>query len=445
MIVGILGLGHVGLPTALGFAENGWSVIGADRDSAKVAQVARGEAPFFEAGVQETLQRHLNSGLLQVTDSIPSAVESCDVLFVCVGTPQGDDGAADLSQLEGVAITIARNLNGYKLIVEKSTTPVRTAERLKRTISRYANGNHEFDVAVNPEFLQEGTALHNFLNPDRVVLGVETERARDLLLELYRPLVARSELAGDNPEDRLIVTDLNTAELIKHASNAFLATKISFINMVGDICEAARADVKEVARGLGMDPRIGPRFLGAGAGFGGYCLPKDLRAFVRIGELNGVDMSLLRAVENVNDERINKLMHKVHEALWVVQGKTIAIWGLSFKPDTDDIREAPSLKVVTRLLDEGAYLRLHDPLALAEFQEEFPEQVGRLEYYDSPYEAAAGADAIVLLTEWRDYLTVDLSQVRDTMEVPLLIDGRNLLDPAAVRSLGFEYHSMGRR
>ncbi len=445
MNVGVIGLGHVGLPTALGFAESGWNVAGADRDSSKVAQIARGEAPFFEAGVQETLRRHLDSGRFEVTGSISGVIESSDVLFVCVGTPQRDDGSADLSQLEGVAVTIAQHLNGYKLVVEKSTTPVRTAERLKRTISRYANGNTSFEVAVNPEFLQEGTALLDFLNPDRVVLGVETERGKDLLLELYHPLIARCAPNDPSAEDRLIITDLNTAELIKHASNAFLATKISFINMIGDLCEATGADVKEVAKGLGLDPRIGPKFLNAGVGFGGYCLPKDLRAFIRIGQTNGVDVRLLEAVEDINSQRIERLMHKVHEALWVLRGKTVAIWGLAFKPNTDDVREAPSLKVVARLLDEGAHLRLHDPSALPTFREVFPEEAGRLEYCPSPYDAAAGADAIVLLTEWDDYRSVELSQVFDVMKAPLIIDGRNALAPEAVRALGFEYHSMGRR
>ena len=489
MKIAVIGLGHVGLPTALGLAELGWEVVGADDDREKVARISRGEVPFYESGLQELLLKHLSrpvdpmtrrpdrlvplplgervqgegarpddpmpqrpvfTGRFRVAPSVSDAIKACDVLFVCVGTPQGGDGSADLSQVEAVARTIAQNLNGYKLIVEKSTTPVRTAERIKQTILRYTPNSSllppQFDVAVNPEFLREGTALHDFFNPDRIVIGVESDRARDLLLQIYRPLLERLTPPSSllTPHSRLVVTDLNTAEIIKHAANAFLAMKISFINLVADLCEATGADVAEVARALGLDPRIGPAFLQAGVGYGGYCLPKDLKAFIRIGESHGVPMGLLREVDRINEERPRRLVEKLRRALWVLRGKTVAIWGLSFKPGTDDIREAPSLKVVGRLLEEGCILRLYDPKATEAFRRFFPEECGRLTYASSPEEAAEGADALVLLTEWPEFREVDFRSLRERMVLPLVVDGRNFLDREYLLSLGFEYYGMGR-
>ena len=294
LTIAVVGLGHVGMPTALGLAELGWRVLGADDDADKVRRIAAGELPFYEPGVEALLGRHLDSSRFRATTDVPAAVEAADVIFVCVGTPQRDDGSADLSQVESVARIIAQRLNGYKLVVEKSTSPVRTAAQIKRTILRHRTGtNHEFDIAVNPEFLREGSAMRDFFNPDRVVLGVESERSRDLLLRIYRPLLQRLAETSGTPlgvDDRVVVTDPATAELMKHAANAFLAMKISFINMVADLCEATGADVTQVARGLGQDPRIGAAFLRAGAGFGGYCLPKDLRAFIPIGAQHRVDV-----------------------------------------------------------------------------------------------------------------------------------------------------------
>ena len=488
MKIAVIGLGHVGLPTALGLAELGWEVVGADDDREKVARISRGEVPFYEPGLRELLLRHLHrpdtpddpinptdsvirlqdqpeyTGRFRVAPSVSDAIKACDVLFVCVGTPQREDGSADLSQVEAVARTIAQNLNGYKLIVEKSTTPVRTAERIKQTILRYTpNSSHStphsslltphFDIAVNPEFLREGTAVRDFFNPDRIVIGVESDRARDLLLQIYRPLLERlashSSLLTPHsslvdPHSRLVVTDLNTAEIIKHAANAFLAMKISFINLVADLCEATGADVLEVARGLGLDPRIGPHFLQAGVGYGGYCLPKDLKAFIRIGEAHGVPMGLLREVDRINEERPSRLVEKLRRALWVLRGKTVAIWGLAFKPGTDDIREAPSLKVVQRLLEEGCLLRLYDPKAMEAFRLLFPEEGGRITYASSPEAAAEGADALVLLTEWPEFRDVDFRALRGRMAVPLVVDGRNFLDRDYLCSMGFEYYGMGR-
>jgi len=352
--IAVLGMGHVGLPTALGLAELGWEVIGADSNPETIATLKSGKSWFYEPDLEPLLKKHLSTGLFQPTEDVDGAVAAATVLFVCVGTPQGDDGKADLTQVESIARLVARNLNGYKLIVEKSTVPAITAQWVKKTIARYArvearpNGNAKngkrnraqavmthFDVASNPEFLQEGRAIENFFKPDRIVIGVESERARELLESIYRPL-----------QCPIVVTNLTTSELIKHAANAFLSTKISFLNMVSDMCEAVGADVVKVAKGIGLDPRIGTGFLSAGIGFGGYCFPKDLRAFAYLGEEHGVDCGMLREVERINVRRIEIFLKKVRKALWVVQGKTIGVLGLAFKPRTDDIREAPALKIV---------------------------------------------------------------------------------------------------
>jgi UDPglucose 6-dehydrogenase len=448
--IAVLGMGHVGLPTALGLAELGWDVIGADDDAQKVKVLQDGKATFYEPEMQALLTKHLGNRF-KVTSDVGKAVAHATVLFVCVGTPQGETGKADLSQVEGVARTVAANLNGYKLIVEKSTVPAITAQWIKRTVIRHArigvddktNGASrkqatlsnvpEFDVASNPEFLQEGKAIENFFHPDRIVIGVDSEQARELLETIYRPL-----------QCPIVVTTPTTAELIKHAANAFLSTKISFINMVSDICEAVGADVDSVARGIGLDPRIGTQFLSAGIGFGGYCFPKDLRAFLHLGEEHGADTSLLREVDRINHHRIEIFLAKVRKALWVVSGKSIAVLGLAFKPRTDDIREAPSLKVIEALLREGASVRLYDPEAMPNTQRELPEQPGRVTYCKSAYEAARGAHALLVLTEWDEFRKLDLNQIRKALAVPLIVDGRNIYSPDAVHGAGIEYVSMGR-
>lgn len=439
--IGVIGLGHVGLPTALGLAELGWTVIGTDDDRAKAGQIAQGLAPFYEPSLEDVLRAHLRSGRFQVAFDTGEVVQRSSVLFVCVGTPLSSDGDTDLSQVEAVTRTIARHMNGYKLIVEKSTTPVGTAEQIEQTLARYTNGQYHFDVAVNPEFLREGQALKDFLSPDRIVLGVETERARAILTNLYTPLLQRLPQGGAG---RLLIVKRQTAELIKHASNAFLATKISFINLIADLCDITGSDVTQVSYALGLDPRIGPSFLQAGVGFGGSCLPKDLRAFIRIGESRGVDMTLLREVDRINLQRVDRVIAKLQKALWILKGKQITILGLAFKAGTDDIREAPSLRVVECLLQKGATLRLHDPWAMPAFQRHFPEETGRIVYCTSPYEAAQGSHALLLLTEWPEYIDLDFSALRKVMEMPILVDGRNALPPERVRQAGFEYYGIGR-
>lgn len=454
--IAVIGVGHVGLPTALGLAELGWEVIGADQDEEKILQLKQGKSPFYEPGLQTLLTRNLASGKFSVTSDVASAIDEATVLFICVGTPQREDGEADLSQIEVIARLIAQHLQGYKLIVEKSTVPAVTALWIKRTVLRYATAQRrseagelnqmlrapqsnnqspapEFDVASNPEFLQEGKAVENFFRPDRIVLGVESAIGQEILKAIYEPL-----------KRPILVTGLTTAELIKHAANAFLSMKISYINMVADVCEAVGADVSMVALGLGLDPRIGPDFLSAGLGFGGYCFPKDLKAFIHLAEKHGVQGSLLREVERVNNQRVDRFLDKLQKTLWVVQDKTIGIWGLSFKPNTDDIREAPSLRIVSSLARDGARLRLYDPQAMQRMRQVFPEEPGQITYCSSPYEACEGADAVLLLTEWDEFRAVDLQRVAKLMELPILLDGRNLIDPGMARSAGLECISMGR-
>lgn len=431
--ISVLGLGHVGLPTALGFAELGWSVTATDNDCEKARMVSEGHMPFFEPGVGELLTKHLASGRFRASCDVGEAVRQADILFICVGTPHREDGSADLSQVEGAARTIAENMNGYKLIVEKSTAPVHTARGVERAIKRYSKGDHEFDIACNPEFLREGTAMRDCLHPDRIVIGADSEKARERLQEFYKPFGCP-----------MVVTDLNTAETIKHAANAFLALKISFINMVSDLCDSAGADAKDVATGIGLDPRIGPAFLHAGIGYGGFCLSKDLSAFMRVADDHGVSFALLKEVERVNDSRVQKFVRKIEQALWVIKDKRLAVWGLAFKANTDDIRDAPSLKIVRRLQKAGALLSMYDPQAIENVRREIPEEPDRLVYCSSALEAAKGAHAIVLLTEWAEFREMDLARLKETMAMPVIVDGRNCLDPARIEAAGFDYYGMGR-
>lgn len=446
--LGVLGLGHVGLPTAIGLAELGWNVIGADDQAEKANQIRGGDAPFYEPGLVELLRSNLDRGKFIVARSVEETIGKSDAIFVCVGTPQNEDGSADLSQIEAVGRVIAQNASSDLLVVEKSTTPVSTAKRLKDTMTRYAPNNLNIDVAVNPEFLREGSGMKDFFNPERIVLGVESESAKGLLVEIYAPLVAKQNNlnAGtiDQNHPKYLITDLNTAELIKHASNSFLATKISFINAVADICDQVGADVMNVSKGMGMDPRIGNSFLNPGLGFGGYCLPKDIKAFTKIGEDLGVDMSLFRAVSNINENRVARIVNKLKDRLWVLNGKVVAIWGLSFKPETDDIRESPSLFLVDALVEEGVKVKLHDPEAMDAFSSVRAPREGAIEYHDTPEDAAVGSYAIILATEWEDYGSIDFGSVKESMEYPLVIDGRNFLDPAKLIAAGLEYVGTGR-
>jgi UDPglucose 6-dehydrogenase len=434
MKIGVIGTGYVGLVTAVGLADLGHQVIGTDRVTEKIEKASRGITPIYEPGLEELLKKNLKRGNLSFSSNLEETIKSSDVLFVCVNTPQRKDGSADMTYVEGVSRCIAENLNGYKLIVEKSTVPVRTSSWIKRTITLYKNGEYLFDVASNPEFLREGSAVSDFLNPDRIVIGVESERAKDILSKIY-----------EKYSDRIHITNIDTAELIKHASNSFLAMKISFINLVSDLCEKTDADVEFVAKGMGLDSRIGKQFLKAGLGYGGSCFPKDVRALIKIGEDLGIDMKLLQEVDHINTARIDRFINKIKEALWILKNKKLAVLGLAFKPGTDDIRNAPSIDVIQRLLDEEAHLSLYDPKAAENIKRLFPEKSSGIHYPKSAYEALKNANAALFITEWDEFRNLDLKKAKGLMENPIIIDGRNIFDPHEVRALGFEYYSIGRK
>lgn len=434
MKIGVIGTGYVGLVTAAGLAELGHRVVGVDKETEKIEKILQGVVPIYEPGLEELLQSNMKKGRLSFSPDVAGTIRGVEVLFVCVGTPQQDDGSADMSQIEEVSRRIAENLDRYKLVVEKSTVPVKTSYWIKRTMSLYSKGTVEFDIASNPEFLREGSAVSDFLNPDRIIIGVETTRARDILLQIY-----------EKYKDRIVVTNIDTAELIKHASNSFLALKISYINLISNICEKTEANVEQVAAGMGLDPRIGPRFLKAGIGYGGSCFPKDIKALVKIGEDLGVDMSLLKEADRINADRVRIFLDKVKQALWILKNKNIAVLGLAFKPETDDIREAPSIRIIRELVREGARLRLYDPKAMDNMKRLYPEEPGRILYAPSAYAAVEKANAFLLLTEWEEFAALDLSRVKSIMANPIIVDGRNVFDPEKVRSLGFEYYSIGRR
>ncbi len=434
MKIAVIGTGYVGLVTAAGLAELGHPVMGTDKDREKIGRISRGVVPIYEPGLDELIAGNVRKKRLSFSPDLNAVIQEADVIFVCVGTPQRVDGSADMSQIEEVSRMIADNLNRYKLVVEKSTVPVKTSYWIKRTIGLYKKTETDFDIASNPEFLREGSAVSDFLHPDRIIVGVETERGRDLLCDIYAKL-----------RDRVVVTNIDTAELIKHASNSFLAMKISYINLISDICDKTDANVEQVAEGMGLDPRIGSRFLKAGIGYGGSCFPKDIKALVKIGEDLGVDMSLLKDADRVNFDRIRVFVDKIKQALWILKDKRIAILGLAFKPETDDIREAPSISIIRELLREGARLRLYDPKAMENMKEIYPEEPDRLEYCDSPYRATEEANALIILTEWEEFAGLELERVKKAMSNLIIVDGRNVFDPAVPRQLGFEYYSIGRK
>jgi UDPglucose 6-dehydrogenase len=434
MKIAVIGTGYVGLVTAAGLAELGHEVVGTDKDVDKIGKIRQGMIPIYEPGLEKLLAANVKTGRLAFSPDLDKTIREGDVIFVCVGTPQHDDGSADMSQIEEVSRQIAENLDRYKLVVEKSTVPVKTSFWIKRTIGLYKRTDTICDIASNPEFLREGSAVSDFLNPDRIIVGVETDRAREILCGIYGKF-----------RDRLVVTNIDTAELIKHASNSFLALKISYINLISNICEKTEADVERVAEGMGLDPRIGHRFLKAGIGYGGSCFPKDIKALVKIGEDLGVDMSLLKEADRINFDRVRVLVDKAKHALWILKDKKIAILGLAFKPDTDDIREAPSIRIVRELSHEGARLRLYDPQAMENMKQLFPEEQGRMIYCASPEQAADGANALLILTEWGEFARLDLEKLKKAMANPIIVDGRNVLDRAAAARLGFEYYSIGRK
>ncbi len=427
----IIGSGYVGLVTGACFAEVGHQVVCVDNDPRKLDALRAGKIPIYEPGLEDLVHRNVASGRLRFTGDIGEAVENSQVVFIAVPTPPQPDGSVDLSFIEQVAREIAGVLKDYRVIVDKSTVPVKTGEKVADTIRRYNKHGADFDVVSNPEFLREGCAVGDLMNPDRIVIGASGERAVGLLQKIYEPFKAP-----------VLVTDINSAELIKHAANSFLALKISYINAVAAVCEASGADVEMVADGIGMDRRIGRNFLNAGIGYGGSCFPKDIAAFIAICDDLGVPFDLLKEVQRINRDVRARFVKKVREALWVLRDKKIAVWGLTFKPDTDDVRSSVAIDVVNDLLGEGAKVRVYDPKG-AEKAREF-KLIEGAEFASSPLDAAKDAEALIIATEWEEFRNVDLGAVKAAMHTPLVFDGRNLFDPGTMEQMGFRYTGVGR-
>lgn len=427
--IAIIGTGYVGLVTGACFAELGNKVICVDNDKEKVKKLQSHHMPIYEPGLEEMVRRNVRKHRLSFTDNIRKAAKDSLIIFIAVGTPPKGDGDADLTAIEHVSRAVAEAMTSYKIIVEKSTVPVETGQWIEHTIRINLKKGIPFDVASNPEFLREGTAIHDFLNPDRIVIGASSKKAKDLLLDLYKPI--------QSPK---IVTDIRSAELIKHASNSFLATKISFINAVSKVCEVSGADILQVALGMGLDRRIGKAFLDAGLGFGGFCLPKDLDAFIKISEKLGYDFKLLKAVREANSDQVLGFIDKIRSALWNITSKRIGVLGLSFKPNTDDLRFAPSLVIIKKLQEEGAEMRVFDPQSMKKAKHIF----GDVYFAKDPIDAAKGCDCLLIVTEWDEFKKLDFVRLKKVMRYPLIIDGRNLYEKNKLAKLGFKYSGVGR-
>lgn len=429
MKIAVVGSGYVGLVTGACFAELGNDVICVDIDEGKIAKLNKGIMPIYEPGLGKLVDKNVKLNRLKFTTDIKKTIKESKIVFICVGTPPKENGEADLSYVDNVAKTIAEVMDSYKVIVEKSTVPVETGEEIANTIRRHNSHKAEFDVVSNPEFLREGTAISDFMHPDRIVIGCETEKARKIMNDLYKPLKAN-----------MLFTDIKSAEIIKHASNSFLATKISFINAIANICEMAGADVEKVAEGMGLDKRIGRSFLDAGIGYGGFCFPKDSEAFIRIAEKLGYDFKLLKATQEINYQQRKNFAEKIKKFL---KGKdnTIAILGLAFKPETDDMRFAPSIDIINGLQSAGIRVKAYDPVAI----ENAKKLLKNVTYCSSPYEAAKDADALVIITEWEEFKHLDFKKLKSLMKRALVIDGRNIYYPDQLKKEGFAYISIGRK
>ena len=432
MHISVLGTGYVGLVTGACFAEFGLNVTCMDVDAGRVQQLERGEVPFYEPGLAALVTKGLQSGRLTFTTDLNQAVDTALVIFIAVGTPSNLDGSADLSYMDKVARSIGSRMTGYKVVATKSTVPVGTATRVREIIKAHQSKPVNFDVAANPEFLREGSAIEDFMRPDRVVIGVESEQAAAILKDLYRPLYLI--------ETPFVVTTVQTAEVIKYASNVFLATKISFINEMANLCELVDANVQTVAKAMGLDKRIGSKFLHAGPGFGGSCFGKDTAALVHIGETAGYAMKLAATTKRVNEQQRARMVDKIRDAVNGVQGKTLALLGLSFKPNTDDLRDSPALMIAEHLMKEGCSIRAYDPEGLTGALNALPSLIGCQDAYD----AMTGADAVVLATEWNQFRNLDLERMKSLLRVPVFIDLRNVYDPERVAACGFHYVSVGR-
>jgi UDPglucose 6-dehydrogenase len=431
MEIAIIGSGYVGLVTGTCFAEVGHNVICVDNDERKVKALQSGIIPIYEPGLEDLVHRNVAARRLRFTTSIEDGVDNSQVIFIAVPTPPQSDGSVDLTYIERVAREIAAVLKSYRVIVDKSTVPVKTGEKVADTIRRYNKADAEFDVVSNPEFLREGCAVDDLMHPDRIVIGANSDRALELMRKIYEPFMAP-----------VMVTDINSAELIKHAANSFLALKISYINAVSAICEASGADVQKVADGIGADKRIGRSFLSAGLGYGGSCFPKDIAAFIAISEQLGTPFNLLKEVQRINQSQRERFVKKLRDTLWVLKEKRLAVWGLTFKPDTDDVRSSVAIELVNDLTREGAHVVAYDPKGTEKVREFklCPDTV----LASSTLEAVRDAEALIIATEWKEFENVDFSEVRRLMHTPLIFDGRNLLDPNTMRDLGFQYHGIGR-
>ena len=449
MRIAIVGSGYVGLVTGACFADLGHDVILVDNDARKLAALEAGEVPIHEKFLPELLQRH-RGNRLKFSGNLRDAARASQAVFIAVGTPAKDNGDADLSYVESVAREISGSIDDYKLVVEKSTVPVYTSEWVRKVILRNGAPADSFDVASNPEFLREGTAVVDFLYPDRIVGGADSSRASDVLREIYAPLTSGKYYENpdaipgpSNPRipPAIVITSTKSAELIKHASNAFLAMKISFINAVASVCETVGADVHEVTRGMGLDSRIGPRFLNPGVGYGGSCFPKDLMAFRSVAKECGYDFRLLDEVIRINEDQRERFLRKVRSALWTLRGKRLAVLGLAFKGGTDDIRESPAIMIAQELVREGCQVVAYDPAAMDRAKEVLPAEV---EYATDAYAAAKNADAVLILTEWEEFGQLDLDRLATALKYAIIVDGRNLYDPETMAQHGFTYYSVGR-
>lgn len=432
MNICVVGSGYVGLVTGACLADFGMNVVGVDKDHSKVEALRRGEVPIYEPGLEAIVEKNMEEGRLRFSTELGPAIEEASAVFIAVGTPPKEDGSADLTFIREVAESIGDHLNGFKVIVTKSTVPVGTGKMVEQIVRERAGNRHRFAVVSNPEFLREGSAIEDFMQPDRVVIGTRDPKAAELMLDVYSPLVA-----ADVP---FVVTDVESAELIKYASNGFLATKISFINEVAQLCEAWGANVEVVAKGMGLDSRIGPKFLSAGPGFGGSCFPKDTRAIAQIFREQGMSFRIIEAVLQVNEQVQARMITKIENALGQLGGKTVGVLGLSFKPNTDDIRESPAIPIVEGLLERGAQVRAFDPEAMTWFKPLYP----ALHYCENAYEVADGADALVIVTEWNQFRKLELDRLHQLLNRPMIIDLRNLYEPEKMVAAGFDYISIGR-
>ena len=432
MHITIIGTGYVGLVTGACFSEFGVFATCVDKDENKIESLKQGIIPFYEPGLEDLVKRNFKQGRLKFTTDIGEAVEESLVIFIAVGTPPRGDGSADLSYVDGVAKEIASHIKNYKVIVTKSTVPVGTGERIRKIISKHLKEEVDFDMVSNPEFLREGAAIEDFMRPNRIVIGARSQQAVAIMKDLYKPLYLI--------ETPFVITNIETAELIKYASNSFLATKISFINEMSNLCEKVGADVNIVARGMGLDGRIGPKFLHAGPGFGGSCFPKDTRALLKIATDHNVGFGIVDAAIKANERQITLVTEKIKNTLNDIRGKTVAILGLSFKPNTDDIREAPAISIIQSLLNAGANIRAYDPVAMENTKAILPD----ITYCNDAYDACEGADAVVIVTEWNQFRNLETERVTKLLKQPYFFDLRNIYDPQKMQTLGFKYYSVGR-